>query len=148
MKRLGLVFMLVCGGSAGAADAQIWPQVGVAYRASKSLSLGLSGQLRFDQNVHRLAEQIGDFEAHWRATRWLRLGLGYRLAQEKNKNEVWRDARRPHVEARLKLGLGPASLAYRLRLQNKTEEKSRGEEHTLGLRHRVSFAYKIRKKLR
>ena len=148
MTRLSLVVACLCSGSVWAADTQMWNEVGVGYRATKSVSLGLVGQLRFDQDLSRLSDQIVDTDLQWRAARWLRLGLGYRLENEKSKKDEWRRVSRPHVDARFKARLGSVSLAYRLRLQEKSEQKKGGEEQTASLRHRLSFAYAATKKLR
>ena len=147
MRSLAMVALL-WSGSLWAADNQLWNEIGLGYRATKAVSVGLSGQLRFDQDLSRLANQIIDTDLQWRAARWLRLGLGYRLENEKSKKDEWRKASRPHVDARFKVRLGSASLAYRLRLQEKSEEKKDGEEQTASLRHRLSFAYTATKKLR
>jgi len=148
MKRLSLIVAMLWSGSVWAADTQMWNEVGVGYRVTKSVSVGLTGQLRFDQDLSRLSDQIVDTDLQWRAARWLRLGLGYRLENEKSKKDEWRKASRPHVDARFKVRFGSASLAYRLRLQEKSEEKNSGEEQTASLRHRLSFAYAATKKLR
>ncbi len=148
MKRLVLLSLVGWGAAAGAAETQMWNEVGLAYRATKTVSVAVAGQLRFDQDLSRLANQIGEAGVQWRAQRWLRLGLGYRLENEKNKKDVWRRASRPHVDARFKHRLGAVSLAYRLRWQEKTEEKANGDEQTASLRHRLSLGYTVSKKLR
>jgi hypothetical protein len=148
MSRLSLMIAWLCSGSVWAADTQMWNEVGVGYRATKSISVGLTGQLRFDKDLSRLANQIVDTDLQWRAKNWLRLGLGYRLENEKSKKDVWRKASRPHVDVRFKVRRGVASLDYRLRLQEKSEEKKSGDEQTASLRHRLNFAYASTKKLR
>jgi hypothetical protein len=148
MTRLSLIVALLWSASVGAADTQMWNEIGLGYRVTKSISLGLTGQLRFDQDLSRLADQIIDSEIQWRAARWLRLGLGYRLANEKSKKDVWRNARRPHVEVRFKYRHQSLSLGYRLRLQEKSEEKKNGEAVTASLRHRLKATYPMTPKLR
>ncbi len=148
MTRLALAIAALMGSSAWAADTQMWNEVGVGYRASKTIGAGLGGQLRFDHDLARLGAQMIDSEVQWRAVKWLRLGLGYRQGSEKNKKDVDRSIRRVHVESRAQLRLGDFALRYRLRLQDKTEEKKNGEEQTLSLRHLLGANLKVSKAIR
>ena len=134
------LILIVSFGANASNDSQLWLNAGLRYRVAKPMTLELDQQLRLDRNIARIKSILSDLSGTWRLKKWVRLGLGYRFEREKNKRDESELTQRIHIQSRLKYDLGPATLSYRLRLQQKYEPDGDQSEKTQMVRHRFALS--------
>ena len=115
------VLLCVATPAQSADDARLWVQTGVRFKPKKKINIELTQHLRMRYNMSSLASLNTDIETSWRAEKWLRIGGGYRLNGDGNKDGQLRAFHRFHAFARVAEKFGPIRLSYRLQYQLKLE---------------------------
>lgn len=121
-------------------DSQLWLEGGVAHDVGR-VTLAFDQHLRFDDGMARVGSIMPEPSVSLRLERWLRLGVGYRLQYERNRDGVFETRHRLQLFARARTDLGKVRLEYRLQLQ----EQVRPDDNQLyrhSLRNRVTLSYR------
>lgn len=100
-----------------AAESQLWLEAGVRHDVSKRLELGFDQHLRFDADISRVGSFMPEPGLAYKVKKWLRLGGGYRLEYERDKDGVMVVRHRLFAWGRLRHDAGDLRLGYRLQLQ-------------------------------
>jgi len=91
MKKLFLicVFSLACVVvKAQTTDNQLWTNVQAETEITKHLTLALSLEARFDQDISRLRTIFGQLEADWKFNKYLSASVSYRYGGRKYDDEL------------------------------------------------------------
>ena len=136
-----LALLTVSNTAYGNDEAQLWVEAGVRVKAHKNLSLIWTENIRLKNNLTSFDSIKSDIETEWKAHKHLRLGLGYRLSFEANKNNVLEGSHRVHVQAVARDKIGRLRLSYRLRFQEgiKREDQETRFRHVMRQRIKVGF---------
>lgn len=125
----------------GQDEAQLWLESGLRIKAHKNLSLEWTENIRLRNNLSSFDSIKSDLDAEWKAHKSLRLGMGYRLSFEANKNGVLEGSHRVHLQAVAKHKVGRLRVAYRLRFQEgiKREDQETRFRHVMRNRLKVQY---------
>jgi hypothetical protein len=149
MHRASLLVVAVLAPSLARADsdAQLWLAAGASHDLTRRVAIELEQELRFDQDMSRVAAVLPELRAGVEVVSWLRLGGGYRFAYERDGSGDLVIRHRLDAEARPRVELGPVRLGYRLRFQ----EQLRGADGMDGFRHtlrnRVDARWRVARRL-
>ena len=140
-RMIGLLLGLLCqsGIAFGEDEAQLWTETGVRLKATKAFAVTLTENIRLRDNFATFDSVKSDLEAEWRAHKHFRLGIGYRLSFETNKNGRFEGAHRVHLQAVARNKTGPLRLSYRVRFQ----EGIKREDQETRLRHVLRNRFKV-----
>ena len=122
-------------------ETEVWLSAEVSGEIIDDLNIGVSQDVRWDDDVGRLHEMLSGVSLSYRGIRRLRLGVGYRAEQVQSRRRGWELGHRLHVEARSGFDAGPLGLSYRLRVQATKDSDKRVTFWSPAMRHRVRVAY-------
>jgi hypothetical protein len=111
------VLMTLAAGSAPAraeSDAQLWFELDVGHKLSKTWSLAFEQHLRFDADVSRVSQVMPDLAATARLNKWLRAMVGYRLQYTRTGSGDFALRHRPYLGASARTDLGKMRVSARL----------------------------------
>lgn len=117
-------------------DAQVWTGAGVSADLGKRTDIAFSAELRFDQQISRLAGILPAVSIDRELTRWFQLGAGYRFEYERNGDGEMVIRHRVVADADVDVEAGRLDLGYRLRFQ---EQIRAGGELRHSVRNRLGF---------
>ncbi|MBN1416419.1 MAG: DUF2490 domain-containing protein [Bacteroidales bacterium] len=134
-------------GSTQQSDFQFWPQIQVGYALSSRFKITLEEEVRLRENASLLKKELTDLGLTCKITRFLRLGLNYRLElTSKNPDDKsWRSGLYGDIMLRQKLQR--FQFDYRIRFQSpKIESIDEATElqQLLKNRHKLSVEYNIK----
>lgn len=98
-------------------DSQLWTEAGISADLGKQTEISLTGQLRFDQQISRVAGVLPELSIERDLARWLELGAGYRFEYERNGDGDMVIRHRLVAEGGVQVEPGALKLGYRLRFQ-------------------------------
>jgi len=136
MKLCSLLALLACvlapESAHAESDAQLWTSAGVQYRINKKVRVEATQHVRLDENISQLDSIKTELSSAWKINKGLRLGGGYRLSMNANKDDELEPVHRLFVQGQFKGDVGPVSLSYRLHFQEDLEKDDELEfEHTI-----------------
>jgi hypothetical protein len=128
-------------------DLQLWLEPGIAKRFDKRWELSFDQHLRFDQNLSRVQAVMPELALAYRLHKLLRVGIGYRLQYERNKDGVMVLRHRGQVEVRPRYEIGGVQLTHRLRFQEEVRGSFASDDLRHTIRNRLAIALEVTKPL-
>jgi hypothetical protein len=117
VSAIGVAMALGAPATALADETQLWTEAGVEFELWRRWSAVLNQNVRFDDHVSRVGAVMPEADLRYRPAGWLRLGVGYRYAYERDNAGEFRQRHRIHAEVRPRLRLEVLDAWYRLRWQ-------------------------------
>lgn len=147
-RKLRLLMLAICAGSSALAiepesDFGAWFGLNVQKRVTRTFSLNLNPQVRFNRNATAVDQYMVDAGGEFRITRNLRASLNYRHAQS-NRLDYYSARHRLFVDVNLREKVGRFTLGLRERTQAQVQDLASsdiGKYPVWYLRGRLSAKY-------
>jgi hypothetical protein len=122
-------------------DVQLWTSAEVRYRVARRTRLEAALELRADEDLSRLGSVLPSVAVTYDPSRRVRLGFGYRYEYERDRRGNLESAHRLHGDVSLRGDGRPLRFNYRLRFQERFEDRSSGFDTTDTIRNRLGVSY-------
>jgi len=103
-------------------DAQTWNYYELAFRVHKKWQLNFKNQIRLNENMTRFDYTAFNFEANYRAARWLRVSGSYRFNIKNHWRDGWLNRHQVRATASLRHRIGDFKFYNRNRIQTGVED--------------------------
>jgi Protein of unknown function (DUF2490) len=129
-------------------DAGLWTSVNLEAKLVKKLSLSISEELRFNENVTELGAAFTDVGLSYKLNKHFQFGANYRFIQRHRVDDYYSFRHRFYIDAKYSHKLKPFEVSLRTRLQNQVEDIGRAADGGIPvyyLRNKLSANWNTRK---
>jgi hypothetical protein len=152
MKNLTALIAALAGVAAARAahadDLQQWNELGVAADVSDDTAVSLEQHLRFDVDAGQVDSVMPEAGLQHKLREWARIGAGYRLQYQRDKDDEMVVRHRFHVYGKLRRDLGDLRAEWRLQLQEQLRPGEAMSEASSrhSMRNRADLSYRAHKR--
>ncbi len=130
-------------------DAGLWISLAAEKKITQKLSLGLSQETRFDENISRLATSYTDVGAEYRIFKFLSAGIHYRYVRSRQLTGFYEPRQRFYADVSYRYRNKPVIVTLRQRLQaqyRNTRNDSKTKSPESYLRSKLTVKFDLDKK--
>lgn len=129
-------------------DAGLWLSINAEKKITPSLTLNLSEEFRFNENISELGSFFSDAGISYKISKMFRASANYRLTNKRNLNNSYTMRHRFYVDLAARKKIKPVTFLLRTRLQSFSESFSTPDKDSpeYYLREKLSLKFDLDKK--
>lgn len=121
---LGAIVLLTAGQPllSQVSDAALWTSVNIEKKINQRISIGLSNEFRFNENISKLGTLYNDLGVGYRFNKNLRLSVNYRFVNKRLLDDSYSQRHRFYADLTAKKKFSPVECIVRLRFQQQYKD--------------------------
>jgi hypothetical protein len=130
-------------------DAGLWTSLTLEAKLIKKLSVNVSQEYRFNENVTELATWISEAGLEYKLNKFIRASVNYRYTLKKKKNNLYSPRQRIFIDIKAEKKIKPVIFRFRTRFQEEYADIDRAPDGGFAgfySRNKFSFKFDLDKK--
>lgn len=154
VRFLVVIFFLECAFSAIQAKAQekdagLWTSLNFETKLVKKLSLSLSEEFRFNENITELGTSFTDIGLDYKLNKHWQVAVDYRFTQKRRLDDYYSFRHRFYADIKYNHKLNPFEISFRSRLQDEYDDIGRAPDGGVPIfymRNKIGLKWDTKKK--